>query len=516
MPSHVALPDALIARFRAVALERLERVDASWVALTHGGAAPQAEDEMFRDLHTLKGDARVIGYAEVAMLCQRLEDVLAAARRRHYRVHDDVDIVVTMAVQFIGMMLRKKGGDRRQGIDLDGFLSQMEDVVTEWLRRSSEAPERSVSVSGRFRISDMPQRLSPNARHRLSALATRVHLESARASGRARERLREVWRGLSREVAELDAAPLAPIFSRHASAAKELARALEKSVDVHVTDSDVRVGAEVLDAVSVAVLHALRNAVDHGIEPLGDRVRHGKPPIGTISLSAAMKEENVEVVVRDDGGGVDLEKVRARAVARGVVTADAAPKVSDAELVEMLFASGFSTADSITEVSGRGIGLDAVRASARRLGGTVTIASAAGEGSAMTIALPQARSVVDVRVLRVPGAQVQFCVGVDWETSAGTAVAGEPSIDLCDVFELGPRADSAPSSASGAGVRLQRGDARLFVANAIVAESTIARRACATALDEPGEVVAIDGEELLLVRPDVLLAAAVAAAESQA
>ncbi len=141
------VPENLLARFQALSFERLERIDSGWTALTQGTAPPTLERDVFRDVHTLKGDARVIGFREVALLSQRLEDLLVAAKARRFRVHDDVDIVVTMAIQFIGMLLRKRGDAPRMGIDLDGFVRQIDDVLTEWLRRASEAPKEG-EVSG--------------------------------------------------------------------------------------------------------------------------------------------------------------------------------------------------------------------------------------------------------------------------------------------------------------------------------------------------------------------------------
>src|SRR5690242_6330606 len=135
------LPDSVIEKFRSVTQERLERIDAGWNALTRGTASPKADADLLRELHTLKGDARVVGFVDVGVLCQRLEDVVTASRARHYQVHEDVDIVVTMAIQFVAMLVRRRADTARSGIDLDGFLRQIEHVIHECLRRSSEVPD---------------------------------------------------------------------------------------------------------------------------------------------------------------------------------------------------------------------------------------------------------------------------------------------------------------------------------------------------------------------------------------
>jgi two-component system chemotaxis sensor kinase CheA len=365
----LALPEPLIARFRTVAFERLERIDATWTALTHGSAAPKIDDEMFRELHTLKGDARVVGFADVAVLCQRLEDLLNEARRRRYRVSDDVDVVVTMAIQFVGMILRKKAGVTR-GIDLEGFLAQIDLVLEESLRRPSAAAA-PLSLAPHLRVEASP-RPPVASRGRLSAVATAVYLEHLRASGASRRRLREAWASLVREIADLDAAPAAPVLASHIAAGKTLAAKLGKSVDVSVDAGNVCLYADALDVLNTGVLHAVRNAVDHGIDSPAERERAGKPAMGHVQVLVRSFGDLIEAEVTDDGAGVDFDSVKLKAAKLGLP--------AEGELGELLFEPGFSTRDQVTETSGRGVGLDAVRVAVGRLGGQVRIDSARGRG----------------------------------------------------------------------------------------------------------------------------------------
>jgi two-component system chemotaxis sensor kinase CheA len=335
MTAAVILPDALLARFRAVAFERLERVDATWVALTHGSAPPNAEEQLFRELHTLKGDARVVGFADVAVLCQRLEDLLTAARQRRYRVHEDVDIVVTMAIQFVGMLLRKRSGVARSGIDLDGFIAQIEQVLSEWLRRSSEAPDGAVQMRPQLSF-DEPEGSPAAARARLSVVATTVYLEHLRASGRSRARLREVWDVLSREIVDFEALPVAPLIARHTAASAELARELGKSVAIVADAGDLRVTKEVFNVLSTAILHGIRNAIDHGLELSAARERAGKPRLPTLRVSLHPRDDLLELEVADDGAGIDFEAVREVAARRGLAPAQWLGVAGPSELAEML------------------------------------------------------------------------------------------------------------------------------------------------------------------------------------
>jgi two-component system chemotaxis sensor kinase CheA len=498
--SSFALPDHVYARFRTVSFERLERIEAMWLALTHGGGDAAGEDGMYRDLHTLKGDARVVGFVDVAVLCQRLEDMLAAARARRYRVHEDVDIVVNMGLQFIGMLLRKKQGAARGGIDLDGFLKQLEEVLAEWLRRSSEAPALGAPAPVPLRVGDSNDLGSTASRDRISVAATSVYLESLRVGqGAARSRLRDVWRVLAREVALADATPLAPVVERHASAVTQLAQELGKSVTVVRDVKDAAVPLHAIDAINTAVLHALRNALDHGIEPPEMRRAAGKPPTGTISVRAIAEASGLAIVLQDDGGGVDLARVRERAIAKGLLAPDATP--TEADLLEVLFVPGFSTRDAVTELSGRGVGLDAVRAAVVRIGGKVDLSSTAGHGARLVMRVPQASRTIDANVFRGVRTGVLFAVPATWALAEAGKAPPQP-LDLAEALALPPSGAPAPASV----LELRRDAAALFLSVGAPPVQRQVTRLCPTPDAEAFEIVDVGRTEAVLVRPERLSA----------
>jgi two-component system chemotaxis sensor kinase CheA len=165
------------------------------------------------------------------------------------------------------------------------------------------------------------------------------------------------------------------------------------------------------------LLHVLRNAVDHGIEAPEVRLQAGKPAGGHVALSAAVQGEQIVISVRDDGGGVDPARIRQSAVASGFMTQAAAEALDDDAAAELVFAPGFSTAKSITSLSGRGVGLDAVRSSVEALGGRVTLRSVAGEGTVIRLALPRAVIVTTTMAVRAGGERF----GIPMEAVAETA-----------------------------------------------------------------------------------------------
>lgn len=499
----LAIPDRIIARFRTVGLERLARVEAGWMSLTHGHAGASEESTLFRDLHTLKGDARVVGFGDVALLCQRLEDLVFAARERRYQVREEVDILVTMSIQFVGMLLRKKGP--AGGIDLAGFVKQIEELLRDF-PKGSERPRDSIppSMHGSATTSLIPI----SSRDALGGVATTLYLEHLRAKGASSLRLRDAWTVLVREIAQLEASPIGPMLARHAAAASDLARDLGKSVHVAIDAGDIRARMEVIETLNGAILHLLRNAVDHGIEAPEARAKAGKPEVGTIDIRAREEGERIEIVVRDDGGGIDLDRVRARAVAKRLLDVDRAASTPEHELVQLIFRAGFSTSETISEISGRGIGLDAVRASIEALGGSIHVESERGRGAVLTIRVPQASGSLDVLSFVPLRSALRFAVPATWSRARADARVHAHRIDLLAMFEL-PIDVAADLDLAPALPLLLEGQSTPIRFD-VRADPVIGRaiRFCPTGPQTAIEIVDLEGEEAVLLRPHAVLARA--------
>jgi two-component system chemotaxis sensor kinase CheA len=491
------VPENLLARFQSLSFERLERIDSGWTALTQGTATPTLERDVFRDVHTLKGDARVIGFREVALLSQRLEDLLVAAKARRFRVHDDVDIVVTMAIQFIGMLLRKRGDAPRMGIDLDGFVRQIDDVLTEWLRRASEAPKEGEVSAPHLRVAESVSKIATGARQRIASAATMVYLESLRAASPSRERLARIWDILSTEVAEFESVPIGPLLERHARAAEQLATDLGKNVRVIHDSGDVRARAEVLDTLNTATLHAVRNAVDHGIEAPNARNAANKSETGSVRISAHAVDETVEIRIEDDGKGVDLVGVRAVARSRGLLPEENVDTASPETLLDLLFSPGFTTRADVTAISGRGIGLDAARAALEAIGGRAQLTSETGRGSLVILTVPQPTLSIDVHAFVAPIAGIRLAVSREWTVAPAP---GAQVVDLEALLELPPHGDESASHT----LLFQRDDVSVAVGAAASCSPERATRICPTPRDTAVEVVRIGAENVLLLRLDVL------------
>lgn len=204
---------------------------------------------------------------------------------------------------------------------------------------------------------------------------------------------------LQRSVLSIRVLPMRQVFNRFPRLVREISEALGKSTKLVTEGDDTEADKVVVEGLFEPLLHVIRNALDHGIETTGERASAGKPPIATIRLRANRNGDVVVVEVQDDGRGIDVEKVRALALERGIADGADIAQMSDDDVTDLVFAAGFSTAATVTDLSGRGVGMNVVRSNVEGLGGTARIASQPGVGTTVTLRLPF--SVMMTRVMTV-------------------------------------------------------------------------------------------------------------------
>ncbi|MEW5935053.1 MAG: chemotaxis protein CheA, partial [Bacillota bacterium] len=211
---------------------------------------------------------------------------------------------------------------------------------------------------------------------------------------RAVEDIGRVATQLQEQVMKTRMVPLENLFRRFPRMVRDLAAAAGKEVNLVVRGERTELDRAVMEEIGDPLVHILRNAVDHGLESPGEREAVGKPRAGTIVLEAQHEENCVLISVRDDGRGIDVERVRGKAIAAGLVSADEARELADPDVINFIFAPGFSTSDRVTEVSGRGVGLDVVRRNVQRVGGTLEVDSRPGQGAEFRMRLPLTLAII--------------------------------------------------------------------------------------------------------------------------
>jgi two-component system chemotaxis sensor kinase CheA len=211
---------------------------------------------------------------------------------------------------------------------------------------------------------------------------------------------------LQRRVLELRTAPLSRVMDNLPRTARQLAEKLGKRVELEIVGAELELDRSILDRLGEPLLHLVRNAVDHGLESSADRLAAGKPEVGRIRIEARRQKDSIVIDVSDDGRGIDLASVCRRAIDAGLIHEDLAPDLPPEEVVALIFHPGLSTAQSVSEVSGRGVGMDAVKATIESLGGGVELRTEAGRGTSTTAFVPITAAVQRVLLVRIADERV--------------------------------------------------------------------------------------------------------------
>jgi two-component system chemotaxis sensor kinase CheA len=197
--------------------------------------------------------------------------------------------------------------------------------------------------------------------------------------------------------------PIETVFNRFPRMIRDLAKARGKQVELVITGGETELDRTVIDEIGDPLVHLIRNALDHGIETAEERRTAGKPPTGTLALAAFHEGSNVFIQIKDDGAGIDPGKIKRSAVKRGLITQEQADAMTSEQAVELIFAAGLSTVDTVTDISGRGVGMDAVRNKLDLLNGGIQVATELGAGSTFTIQLPLTLAIVRALLVRIAG-----------------------------------------------------------------------------------------------------------------
>lgn len=235
-------------------------------------------------------------------------------------------------------------------------------------------------------------------RGRLQSIATELHHPELTETV---ERLTRVSGDLQNIILNMRMIPVETVFNRFPTMVRQLARDLDKKVTLEIVGAETELDRTVIDEIGDPLVHLIRNALDHGVETPAERLASGKSEMGTVTLSAYHSGNNVFIELEDDGAGVNRERVLSKAIENGIVTEEESVTMTDRQVAELILASGFSTAEKVSDVSGRGVGLDVVRNTIESLGGHISIESKEGKGSLFQVQLPLTLSIISVMLVEL-------------------------------------------------------------------------------------------------------------------
>ncbi len=393
----------VLSEFLGEADELIGALEESFTDLQRRPADAEPIGRAFRLLHTLKGNAALLGLTPVVGLTHAAENALSAMRVRAGELDG---AGVNLLRELIDALRGQTGRLRPPGAV--GAPAEPRPVEAE-AGPAPSAPERSAGPHAGVRRTPLgPLRVEIDRVERLEALAadlegrrrdvetllgrvragTPVDGATARALAGAGADLARVSDELSAAVRRARLQPLDRAFGRYRRLVRDLALRTGKPMRLVVDTEGLEVDVGTLGVLREAMVHLVRNAADHGIESPDERRAVAKPEIGTIALRAARAERAIRVVVTDDGRGLSRDRLLRAAIERGITTPERAPDLADSEVFRFILIAGFSTADQVSDLSGRGIGMDVVRTCIERLGGTVGIDSRPHLGTTVTLTIP--------------------------------------------------------------------------------------------------------------------------------
>jgi two-component system chemotaxis sensor kinase CheA len=366
-----------------------------------------AIDEMFRHAHSLKGMAATMQFDAVSTLAHRMEDLLGRVRSNEFPFCSALaDLLLEGSDLLSGMVsvIERGEGQQPEKSELIERLAsfspgnrQNAGTLAEEHPQSRYQPRQSDSFkSVRVRTETLDRLVNITGelittRHRLTAHARH---SAGQELEEPLHQLSTLLRELRDEVFKARMLPFSFAAEHFPRLVRDLARKQGKVVSLQIEGREIELDRGILEEISEALVHILRNAVDHGLECPDARVAAGKPGSGVISLTVVRDRDHVDISVADDGRGMDPDQLRLTAVEKGMLTAAQARKLSRQEALMLACAPGLSTSAEVTDISGRGVGMDAVKAVVHLLGGTLAIESAIGRGTRFTLRLPLTVSII--------------------------------------------------------------------------------------------------------------------------
>src|SRR6478735_5223566 len=397
--------DDLLAEFVAETREMLAALAGEIVAWEANPADRARLDTIFRFVHTVKGNCGFFDFPQLESLSHAAEDALADVRAGRRQADSRLVDAVLAVIDRIGVMIAEieRGEPLSEAADdkliaaLKGALDEGEQTIVQiGAAPRSAAPaaeQRTIRLpvelidqvmSG---VSEMVLARNDLAR-RMQILGTDTGLEApfARLSGLIAEVRDAITRTRMRRIEVL--------FATFPRLVRDLSAELGKQVFVELENGEVELDREMIELIRDPLLHIIRNAVDHGIEAPADRLAAGKREAGMLTISARQSGNTIHIGIMDDGRGIDADRLAAKAVSSGTHTAEQVAAMSRDEKIELIYEAGLSTAESVTSISGRGVGMDVVRSNIEKFGGTLEIESITGEGTRFLICVPLTLSIL--------------------------------------------------------------------------------------------------------------------------
>ncbi len=398
--------------FMAEALEYYDSMSRHLSELERNTDAGPALNELFRLMHNLKANARAMGFIDLGEVAHHLETLFGLIRDKQRAFGGALAKVVFTGVDVMGTMIRAVGANQPLP-DATALLDNLDRLVRGEapIIDAEEEAESEEEAGKKMELSDLVY-IQVKKLDNLLNLVGELVIDRDRVMTLAQEignpallataqHLFRISDDLQYSVMDARLVGVGVLLNKFPRVVRDVATAENKEVELVLSGQDVQIDRNILQIITDALLHLVRNAVSHGLETPQQRQSAGKPAVGHLTLSALTEREDVLIQVRDDGRGINTEAVRKKAVERGLVSATEAAQLDEQQVWALLFEPGFSMAEKITDISGRGVGLDVVKLALDSLGGQLRVESEMGVGTTFTLVLPTSIAVKGALLVEV-------------------------------------------------------------------------------------------------------------------
>ena len=408
--------------------DHLQTFNSLIVSLESESGDGERIDSLFRTAHSIKGMAASMGYGDITELAHKIEDLMDKVRKKLLAFDAGLADLLLEGADILETLVNELEAGITVSHDLGGFIQRLTGYSQTSRHKPAVRVEEPAGVTEQPPSNSLPaeerreerQDSRQSIRVRTEVLDNLINTTGELITSKHRltdigrtigsVRLNEALEELSRhlrvlhnEVMKVRMLPFSSIADRFPRIVRDLARKESKELDFEIVGKDIELDRSILEELADPIIHILRNAVDHGMETGPERHAQGKALQGKIRLSARRDKDQVFVTIEDDGRGMDPAKLLAAAVDRNIITDEEARQLSKREILLLTCRAGFSTAREVTEISGRGVGMDVVRSNVRALGGTITIDSEVGQGSKITLKLPLTVAIINVLLVGCSG-----------------------------------------------------------------------------------------------------------------
>lgn len=454
--------DGLVKEFLVESYENLDRLDKEFLQLEQTPGNREIISSIFRTIHTVKGTSGFFGFEKLQGVAHAGENLLVKLRDGALVLNQDISSGLLRSVDAIRAILGEVEKTGAEGSEnYPSLIAELEHLAT----GAAAKPVESAPASAPAPVAVQAAVVSaPTAEHPVmpsaqsSELAPRPSSSSAESAAKPADgaataggsladqslrvdvsvldrlmnlvgelvltrnqilqhagatassalvttskRLDNITSQLQEEVMKTRMQPIEAVWGKLPRVVRDLAKQIGKQVRLDMEGKDTELDKSIIEAIKDPLTHMVRNSVDHGIEKPDKRIAAGKPAEGCILLRAYHEGGKVTIEIRDDGGGIDPARIKAKAIEKGLITVEQSAKMAEREIFALIFAPGFSTAEQVTNISGRGVGMDVVRTNIEKIGGSVDIASVVGSGSTITIKIPLTLAIIPALVVTSGG-----------------------------------------------------------------------------------------------------------------